>query len=86
MILVIGLSTFPCSPFGGAAAVAPENRTLRHQLMVLQRSMSRCRYVQHRERSSRNRQRPQALRGMQAAAVGSRGAGQRHVHCARYRA
>ena len=50
------------------------------------RNCCRCRYIQHRERSSRKRQRPQALRGMQAAAVGSRGAGQRHLHCARHRA
>ena len=39
------------------------------------RNHRRCRYVQHRERSSRDRQGPQALRGMQAAALGSRAPG-----------
>lgn len=41
------------------------------------RNHCRCRYVQHRERSSRCRQGPQALRGMQAAALRNRVAGQR---------
>jgi hypothetical protein len=43
MILVIALSRFLRSLFGGAAAVALENLALRHQLMVLQRSMGRPR-------------------------------------------
>ena len=40
MILLIGLSSFLCSLFGSAAAVALENLALRHQLMVLQRSVA----------------------------------------------
>jgi putative transposase len=43
MILVIGLSRFLRSLFGSAAAVARENLALRHQLMVLQRSVARPR-------------------------------------------
>jgi hypothetical protein len=43
MILVIGLSSFLRSRFGSAAAVALENLALRHQLMVLQRSVARRR-------------------------------------------
>ena len=45
----------------------------------------RGRYVQHRERSSCERQGPQALWGMQAATLGIRGAGQRHLDRARHR-
>lgn len=42
--------------------------------------------VQHRERSSRDREGSKALRGMQAAALGSEGTRQRQVDCARHRA
>jgi putative transposase len=43
MILVIGLSRFLRSLFGSAAAIALENLALRHQLLVLQRSVVRPR-------------------------------------------
>jgi putative transposase len=43
MILVIALSSLLRSLLGGAAAVALENLALRHQLMVLQRSVGRPR-------------------------------------------
>jgi hypothetical protein len=45
VILVIGLASFLRSLFGSAAAVALENLALRHQFMVLQRSVARVRQV-----------------------------------------
>ena len=44
MRLVIGLCTFLRALLFGAAAIAPENMALRHQLAVLQRSVSRPRF------------------------------------------
>ena len=43
MIFVIGLWTFLRAMFVGSAAVAIENLALRHQLLVLQRSVARPR-------------------------------------------
>ena len=43
MILVMGFCTFLRALFTGAAAIALENLALRHQLLVLQRSVTRPR-------------------------------------------
>jgi hypothetical protein len=43
MLLIIGLWTFLRALFTGAAVVALENLALRHQLLVLQRSVDRPR-------------------------------------------
>jgi hypothetical protein len=43
MLLIIGLWTFLRALFTGAAVVALENLALRHQLLVLQRSVGRPR-------------------------------------------
>ena len=43
MILLMGFCTFLRALFTGAAAIALENLALRHQLLVLQRSVTRPR-------------------------------------------
>jgi hypothetical protein len=43
MVLVLGFWTFRRAVFFGSAAVALENVALRHQLLVLQRSVGRPR-------------------------------------------
>jgi hypothetical protein len=43
VILVMGLWTFVRAVFFGSATVALENVALRHQLLILQRSVSRPR-------------------------------------------
>jgi len=46
MVLAIGLWTFLRTLVAGSAAVALENLALRHQLLVLQRSVRRPRLAQ----------------------------------------
>ena len=79
MILAIGLWTFLRTLFTGFAAVALENLALRHQLLVLQRSVGRPRLAR------RDRVLwvwlSQSARGIGSCVYGGRHAGHCHAHC-----
>ena len=64
--------------------VASEALILAGAALTTYRDDCRRRYVQRRECGSRKRQGPEALRGMQAAALGSRGARQWSLDYARH--